>query len=63
VNTKLSTSYTALSFPSVTFCNLNPMSYDKMKKEEEFYQVINETAYALNVDISSFDYEVKVNEK
>ena len=39
------------------------MSYDKMKKDEEFYQVINETAYALNLDLSSFDYEVKVNEK
>ena len=34
-----------------------------MKKEEEFYQVINETAYALNLDISNFDNEVKVNEK
>jgi len=34
-----------------------------MKKDEEFYQVINETAYALDLDLSGFDYEVKVNEK
>ncbi|XP_076108661.1 degenerin-like protein asic-2 [Mytilus galloprovincialis] len=55
VNTQISTTYSKLDFPSITFCNLNPLSYNKVKKVAAFYQIVNETAKALKVDPTFFD--------
>ena len=63
INTKISTEYTELDFPAVTFCNLNPFSYKRAKKVPMFYQIINATANALKQDISYLDYDDQVNAK
>ena len=47
--------YGPLQFPAITICNLNPVKFQKVLQVKALYQVINETAEQLDMDMSEFE--------
>ncbi|XP_041349553.1 degenerin-like protein asic-2 [Gigantopelta aegis] len=46
-----------LVFPSVTFCNLNPVRYSMVKSDLIMFQIVKDFAEKLNMSLDAFPYD------